>query len=525
MEIAIPQKIIVITYNVDTYLMPKDKAESSDKLSDGKVDKLYNKITDEIAKNGYIWFPWKNRAETFPQSEKGKLASDKDDRYEIYLLNKGAKKQLYHINASDFVIDDDSRDVSFDGRNGETVIEEFKDTTSQMWMRIVSIEKVSEPSDFLKNYSFFHDINPGDSTRFPNLYNKRVFGRSFLINSEYCIFFLRFDPDSKHPDVMLKPRQAKYAKVFTTIEGNSILMLSDLHCPFPKPHDKMGLSYMQKLLLGAKRKQPAALIVSGDFSDKNGSEGYDDAIKFISKLCVQNDIKNEATVFAPGNHDIGFCDNQEFNYSSDESKIQYINFYRELLSCDPRQSLCRGSKLILKNGLPIEVLALNSVPYTQNFNQRGFGLLAESHLNDTAEKMGWKENEKTYSYRILVFHHPLFPVGDRNNFKTDEYKQEVIINPKTVHEFIRKYGIDLIITGHAHTEGHLRFIREGDLGGECVWLGLGSCSGEQDSVKSIYCLDFDEYGKVKFYGTDYNSNFEWNAPPIITFDINISQKK
>jgi len=511
MENTNPEKIMVITYNASTYLMSVNEND--------QTDILYDRLSAEIEKNKYVWFPWKNRAETFPQSEKQHLI---DRVYEIYLLNKCAKKWMYRIEVDDFRFAENSHDIGFDNFNGESVIDEFKNTKSQLWMRVTAIEKQEKPSDFVKQYSFFHDINPGESTHFTTLYNKRVYGRSFLINSEYCIFFLRKDNDADYPDVPLKPRQSKYAKTFTTIEGNNILMLSDLHCPFPESLDLMSLSYADNMLKKVKRKSPSALIVAGDFSDKNNSAGYDDAIKFISKLSVQNGIKKEAMVFAPGNHDIAYDseNSSEFNYSQDRTKTQYINFYKELLSCDPKLSLCRGAKLILKNGLPLEILALNSVPYTQDLDQRGFGLLTDKHLNHAAEQMGWNENDKTYSYRILVFHHPLFPVGDRSKCNPKERKQEVIINAQVVYNFIQKYGVDLIITGHAHTDGYLRFLREGDIGGVCVWLGLSSCNN-QDS--KVYCLDFNEYGKVKFFRENIDE-FNWREP-VATFDIDFLSKR
>lgn len=521
MENAVENKrIMVITYYADTYIKPKECFSESDK------DALYLEIKKGIQVNSYFWLPWKNRAEVFPKSE---IKSVTEGVYSIFLLNKGAKKQLYRIQTDGFYFSEDDRDVEFKNKNGEKTIADFKNIKSQLWIKITDIQEQEKPSEFLKNYSFCPDINPGESKQFEKLYNKRVFGRSFLIKSEYCIFFLRKDDDAQYPETQLKPRQSKYAKVFTTVEGNRILLISDLHCPFEEPRDKTAPSHEDKLLSVAKCKKPSALIVAGDFSDKSNLAGYDDAARFISRLCVQNNIMQEALVFVPGNHDIGYSDETGINleYSKETTKKQYKIFYKEMLSCDPKQSLCRGSKIILKNGLPVEILGLNSIPYEQEADQRGFGLLTDAHLKKAASQMGWNENDRTYAYRILVFHHPLFPVGDRSNYDKNERKQEVIINAQTVYNFINTYGINLVITGHAHTDGYLRFFREGDFGGECIWLGLGSC-GSQCSEKSIYCLNFDKYGEVEFFraiGKGDNCNFDWEENPKYSFNVDVFSRR
>jgi WD40 repeat protein len=97
--------------------------------------------------------------------------------------------------------------------------------------------------------------------------------------------------------------QTALVKPFTPIR---LLHLSDLHFNAETPVGAQLQWLVEDIRYGEclRFDQLDYLVISGDFTDRGRSEGFDKAYEFISALTKEFDLSAERCVFVPGNHDV-----------------------------------------------------------------------------------------------------------------------------------------------------------------------------------------------------------------------------
>lgn len=109
-----------------------------------------------------------------------------------------------------------------------------------------------------------------------------------------------------------------------------LLHLSDLHFTSATPIE----ARLQWLLDDLKRdeglgfKQVDYLVVSGDFTDKGNTDGFEKAYEFISRLTQEFGLSAERCILVPGNHDV--VDRLDaYTRRKDESGLKAGEWFRE----------------------------------------------------------------------------------------------------------------------------------------------------------------------------------------------------
>lgn len=250
------------------------------------------------------------------------------------------------------------------------------------------------------------------------------------------------------------------------------------------------------------------LVISGDITSKNETQGYEDCIVKLKEL----EIKHENIYLIPGNHDVSRSEpNERLRFSN------FITFFTEYNSCfsKPRYLINEEEKLI--------IYGFNTVHHEAN--EELFFL----HNNDIEQftkdfkDLSSKNDDINQYTKIAVIHNNIIP---HPNIEVKKYS-EMFNLFKFKYELISK-GFSIVLSGHKHQpiiEKQNIFID--DFKGEILVMSAGALSGLTANVKNSFQIidlkrDSDSYrlhkADVSIYEMNSLSEFKQKYSHQITFE-------
>jgi Calcineurin-like phosphoesterase len=275
-----------------------------------------------------------------------------------------------------------------------------------------------------------------------------------------------------------------------------LLHLSDLHFTADTPIN----ARLQWLLDDLKQdsglgfKELDYLVISGDFTDKGGTEGFEKAYDFVSGLTREFGLSAERCIFVPGNHDV--VDRLDaYARRKDAAGLKLGEWFQEgplVMARDPDKYPLRFKPFsdgfyhkFLQRPYPIDYaqqgtaipfwetgiqfLTLNSCWQIDEFNRKRAGLFPEAVANaikqgqtqeEDARKTGKLAKDKPL-LRIAVWHHA---VGGPEQMKDVDFLGNLQKNGARIalHGDVHQMQRELI--GYWHEEKKVHVVGSGSFG-------------------------------------------------------------
>jgi 3',5'-cyclic AMP phosphodiesterase CpdA len=277
---------------------------------------------------------------------------------------------------------------------------------------------------------------------------------------------------------------------------SSILHLSDLHLGKPEPQQLIG-QHKISITEGYQRAQKhvlyetlealetsdaladlAAVVVSGDLTNRARPDGFAEFGKFITKLRKRVGPQNVLVV--PGNHDVpeehGPSDSQRYARFLRVTRKRYMStplldgidllppgrlqpiatHHSHVIQTDdmviiPINSshFCRGTET-LSDDVWDKILAADLKETVDNLRRHDVPRVSNAQMQALVKHL---RNEglhprKAHDHRVrfAVLHHQLLPVGTREEMKAFES----LTNLGAVRALFRELEIDVVLHGHKH---------------------------------------------------------------------------
>ena len=275
-----------------------------------------------------------------------------------------------------------------------------------------------------------------------------------------------------------------------------LLHLSDLHFTADTPIN----ARLQWLLDDLKQdsglgfKELDYLVISGDFTDKGGTEGFEKAYEFVSGLTREFGLSAERCIFVPGNHDVvdrldayarrkdaaGLKPGEWFQQGPlvmvrdpDNYPLRFKpfsdGFYHKFLQRPYPTDYAQQGTAIPFWETGIQFLTLNSCWQIDEFNRKRAGLLPEAVANaikqaqkqeEDARKTGKLAKDKPL-LRIAVWHHA---VGGPEQMKDVDFLGNLQKNGARIalHGDVHQMQRELI--GYWHEEKKVHVVGSGSFG-------------------------------------------------------------
>lgn len=497
----------------------------------------HNKI---VEKKGYVWGGWwAHSDEQLPLDKIAILQSISLERTITLFLVNSEINNIYPVVVSDIKFSHDRKKIP--SPEIEYTPNYYKNHNLLLWFKIISIQQVINHNSVINEYSYCQYSSFKTSILHDySVFDKKIISKinEFSMQSR-TIFFIREKKggDSEFDvNFRINKRVENISQQYFQVKGNSIMLLSDLHFSETGEHfafadGKGEYIYSIKTLLQSVNevcfdKDIASLLIAGDLTWSGRKKEYELSEQFILGLINQFQIDRKLITIVPGNHDINFNEKEynegdkvEIGYAEEKSKIGYRDFYKKIYGASPNEYLAVGRKVLLENCLPLDIVGLNSNCLQQNKNHfRGMGFIGNKQLKMIENEMGW--NNSSYSYKILVLHHHLYPV-EYIEEPTMDYSYSICLDAGLISSFIVRNKIDLVIHGHKHKEHFL------EIGSNIIdnsiyrynILGLGSAGSadlSHNTVNSVAILDFNEYGNIKIQILQVNNTD--NSNPQVIFE-------
>lgn len=502
------------------------------------TDDAIQEHKDIIEKRGFAWGGWwAHSDEKLPLEKIAMLQSVSLEKNVTIFLVNSETNDIYPITVSDIKFSHERNKILSPDK--EFTPSYYKDYALLLWFKIISIQQIINHDSVINEYAYCKYLLYKTSDEYDySVYDNKIISKIKEFSMQpRTIFFIRLkkDGDSEFDvDLFSNKKIDNFMQQYTQLNGNSILLLSDLHFSDTGKHfafaeGKTNYLHGSKTLLESVNEicngmDIASLIIAGDFSWAGIEKEYKLSEQFVFGLINKFQINRKLVTIIPGNHDINFNEKEytdgdkvEIGYAEEASKKEYKKFYKQIYGIEPNEYLAIGRKILLKNCLPLDIVGLNSNCLQQNKNHfRGMGFVGNKQLRMIEDKMGW--NDSSYSYKILVLHHHLHPI-EYIEEPTMDYPYSICLDAGLISSFIVKNKIDLVIHGHKHKE---HFLEIGShLNNNKAYhysiLGLGSAGSvdlAHNSVNSVAILDFNNYGNVKIKLLQVN-NGDNNNPQII----------
>ena len=502
----------------------------------------------------HVWWGWWAKdyenapLDYFKQIEKKITEGEK---FEIFLFHTKIQK-FYKASCNKIQYNTADGSSVISSPEPEYTPEYYRSTKVKLWLRFTDIEEC-DFSILTRNYSFAKDstqffANLEDSTndKKNNLYVSfegcKVSDIEDFLIQKRTIWFLKKQnkSDGATPVQEWKPLQDNFASHYAKTPHTKILLLSDLHFSSKKPEkhnfplnigNPQDYTLISSIIdiISEKKIEVGGIIIAGDFTFIPCEEDFDLAADFIEELISKLHIKTSQVAIVPGNHDIAFdennADSEKIEYASDASKEMYKNFYRRIYHVEPNEFLCCSKRIILGNGLPIEIICANSSVLQQEEDFFVQGMIGRRQLQLLANQMDLKRNIKTYTYRIFVMHHHLVAA---NYLKTPEKKKQysALLDSGQVQKFLNEYNISLVIHGHEHENIGIALsshMTQNNKKTEIIGLGSAGSSDLCPNVNNSFgILDFSEYGRVKYESYDIIPNGNVSDAPRIEYSFEVN---
>lgn len=412
---------------------------------------------EKIQEYGYVWWAWwKKGNEETPLSEFSELADIiTDEGIDIYLVDSGMKK-LYKANCKEIRYSRQEKKVS---PEAEKTPEYYNAQDYYAWFKLSRIEEID--CGEIRKYSYVNIsslfVKSGDDySRFDN---KIVYSLDELIQQERTIWFVRpiNEDDLDNEIVLLKPNQIQptnFSKKFFQPYGNKILWLSDLHLSnsdFVVEKEDTNITLTEHIT-SIIDDDIGGLIITGDITDKVSEDGFNKALKLINDLKSEYQLNSENIAICPGNHDFLLKNkmpenNKPTKLSGNHDRL-YKKFYQSVYHIKPNEYFCCGKKILLPNGICIEIASINSLYLQQYDSFKGQGYISQEQLNYIEEKMGWnKANDN--AVRIAVMHHHYLPTCYTEEVDPKN-PSSVVYDADRLMAWLIKHDIKLLLHGHKH---------------------------------------------------------------------------
>src|SRR4051794_16388379 len=190
-----------------------------------------------------------------------------------------------------------------------------------------------------------------------------------------------------------------------------ILHLSDLHFG---AHDERLVEAVE---WQADQLKPDLVVISGDFTQRARTEQFREACEFLEGLRE----RGHDVLGVPGNHDVPL-------YDVLRRFLSPLARYRRFID----DTLCPFVELP-----GVAVLGINTAR-SLTFKD---GRLSESQVEFIRETFSRTDPEAT---RVLVTHHPLFPLAGGEEVTPPGGRQEIALDA------IEEGGVDVLLAGHNH---------------------------------------------------------------------------
>jgi hypothetical protein len=423
------------------------------------------------AKAGKVWWGWwrKRGGETVPFA----VFADMIQRIRgtgplrIFLMDSG-EKQVYEAAC---------HDIRYDPGGAETPSPDAARTPAYYghrsypaWFELGPI--AAAPADALRKLTYCRvEGFLAEESRYAEFHGKQVYSPEELVPQNRTIWFVRAyrATDSTHYVQLLDANRVNPsdfpARPLVT-ERSRFLWISDVHFSFDGHHgfalpgdkDDLRLDLWSALEQATRPFELAGALVSGDLTWKAAEKEYGAFRSFIASLLGKAGWENNYFLtICPGNHDLGFYKDPKSKGQIPKKvdavfREQYEEIYRSLYYLKPNEFLCSGRRYVLMNGIPVEVVALNS-NYLQQIEGgfQGHGYVGEAQLKHAAQGMRWEASKApaNRAFRILMLHHHLIPVTYREDTKIGTHGS-IAFDANAVLEWAARHDVRLILHGHHH---------------------------------------------------------------------------
>lgn len=530
--------------------------------SEGYTIEQHNEIA---LKEGYVWWGWWAKSgEIFPSQELG-IAAEKSTK--IYFFDSGRLK-FYSAELKGICSSAAGDIKNKPPENGSKTPGYYNDDKLLGWLKISNISDITD-SDILKKFTYtsFDSLFPGSKDLDEQLFNKVVFSATELKKQDRTIWKIRtaVGSDFRHESLASHYIPYNFNQKYSQRKGEFIIWLSDIH--FDNGNGKhafpMQDNYQQKCLSSrvveladkySNGNKCAGLAISGDLTWQSQIEGFEQAAKFIKDVSSSLSLTSDDIIICPGNHDVGLVSKDEYceimgetetdkpwttlvEKYHNESKENYIKFYRDIFQRKPEEDLSQGRKFLLGGHKIVEVAALNSCVLQQVKNSfLGMGFIGEQQLNNVAESMGWKKESGEYVSkkrgvtRIAMLHHHLTSINEVEDAYLDS-KYSVTLDAERFLRWVVRHKVDYVLHGHMHRSSCITITKtlsplepvansNPEHTFQIVSLGSsGVVSSElpsQDCANYVCILDFsDEKPTFNFFRLDKQSGEKEKATYVV----------
>jgi len=343
---------------------------------------------------------------------------------------------------------------------------------SRAWLQIVEI--LDKPLPFFGNYSYASPPPPlpgipPDLLR--RLADKLVIDDDELRTMDTTIWLVRHKTDHDLDEKFLAPSIQVIDPVSVEpirVGGDTILHITDVH--FAKGHRAQHAwgypgdtprraTLAEEIGRATADQHIGIIIISGDFTFISSDDEFDEAYKSINSLLGTLGLGADNLVIVPGNHDIAWSKAPDDSYdpalpvqsAPEAAKRAYAKFYKRLMKHEPNDDFSMGRRFVLPCGVTADVCALNSSSLEQGKNYLcGMGRVRPTVFNEVMDKLGWKQEGKSLSLRIVALHHHLTATEDVEDPSEFAKGFGMAIDSKKVLRDAARYGVHLVLHGHRH---------------------------------------------------------------------------
>lgn len=447
-----------------------------------------------IQEQGRVWWGWWAKPqEKVPVNEFNYLRGlcRKPGGLTVFLFDSG-DRCLYQAACSDIHY---SNGDLVPSPEPERTPEYYCTSTYIAWFRFTSIScalQHAQANEELQKLTYIQvdDLFVSGHSPYAPFYGKRVYSVDELQEQQRTAWFVRsYQPGDKiHEIHSYSPAMASGKNIetdFKLMRTNRLLWLSDLHFSAghhafqTAPGNDNRLSIRLKHELDALLPDSACFaIVSGDLTYASQEDEFHLAEGFISDLNSIYQLDERSYAICPGNHDMrlsstGYKEDDIVTVAAEESKENYVRFYKQVFGIEPTDSLYSIKRLLTPDMTPVEIIAVNTCLLQQGEHFMGMGFVGNDQLASIERDLAFTKGKPIL--RILVMHHHLLPVAYSEKPAASPM-YSMMLDSEAVSQFAIRNKIGLILHGHTHKEYYSEVIRYGS-GGErqkFYVVGLGS---------------------------------------------------
>ena len=424
------------------------------------------------AQRGHVWWGWWNKpAEKTPWAVLRSFAEtiEAQGPLQVFLVDSG-NERLFSA-AVGAIETGGLTDEAQDPPDPELVPPYYRERRWKVWFRLDAQDGApaikEEDPELIREFSY--DEVPADEfveDETSGAFNgKRVYSlREMLERRHRTMYFLRRaraeDPD--HEVLLLAPdKPAAFASQLSEAPSRYLMVLSDLH--FSDDQHAFALdgatgnpSLLELLDRDVREnfngEPPAGILITGDLTWRGTPEEFEHARELVSRLKSAWDLDWPQIAVIPGNHDIthqgpGVGGEAGAAAGADVERA-YREFLKEAFHLGDDPHLSMGRRFLMSNGVPVDVVALNSCVLEQE-EYAGYGFVGSDQLDDAFDRIGWEEGrEDGPRFRVLCLHHHVVPVSPLETLGAETYSLTLDAG-ELLYRALRR-GVDLIVHGHQH---------------------------------------------------------------------------